>query len=118
MTGATTATEGLGVLGQLAGIFVPYAGTAAGLAGAIEADAQSKFTAELKARILPAETLDPDSEATGVYLFPIVYKPRALVFEYTVEGAPRTLRMPLRPTPSGSVWGVSLLVCSTTPGAG
>jgi hypothetical protein len=106
-TGATAATAGLGVLGQIAGIFIPYAGTAAGLAGAaqgpMEAEAQRKFTEELKQRILPAETLDPGGEATGVYLFPIVYKPRALVIEYTVDGAPRTLRMPLTPTPSGSV---------------
>ena len=106
-TGATAATAGLGVLGQIAGIFIPYAGTAAGLAGAaqgpMEAEAQRKFTEELKQRILPAETLDPGGEATGVYLFPIVYKPRVLVIEYTVDGAPRTLRMPLTPTPSGSV---------------
>ena len=107
MTGTTAAAAGLGVLGQIAGMFVPYAGTAAGLAGAaqgpMEADAQRKFAAELKDRILPAETLDPGGEATGVYLFPIVYKPRALVIEYTVDGASRTLRMPLTPTPSGSV---------------
>jgi archaellum component FlaG (FlaF/FlaG flagellin family) len=107
MTGATAATAGIGVLGQIAGMFIPYAGTAAGLAGAaqgpMEADAQRKFAAELKDRILPAETLDPGGEATGVYLFPIVYKPRALVIEYTVDGAPQTLRMPLTPTPSGSV---------------
>jgi hypothetical protein len=107
MTGTTAAAAGLGVLGQIAGMFVPYAGTAAGLAGAaqgpMEADAQRKFAAELKDRILPAETLDPGGEATGVYLFPIVYKPRALVIEYTVDGASRTLRMPLNPTPSGSV---------------
>jgi hypothetical protein len=103
----TAATAGLGVLGQIAGMFIPYAGTAAGLAGAaqgpMEADAQRKFAAELKDRILPAETLDPGGEATGVYLFPIVYKPRALVIEYTVDGASRILRMPLTPTPSGSV---------------
>jgi hypothetical protein len=105
--GTTAATAGLGVLGQIAGIFIPYAGTAAGLAGAaqgpMEADAQRKFAAEMKDRILPAETLDPGGEATGIYLFPIVYKPRALVIEYTVDGASRTLRMPLTPTPSGSV---------------
>jgi len=81
--------------------------TAAGLAGAaqgpMEADAQRKFAAELKDRILPAETLDPGGEATGVYLFPIVYKPRALVIEYTVDGASQSLRMPLTPTPSGSI---------------
>jgi hypothetical protein len=106
-TGTTAATAGLGVLGQIAGIFVPYAGTAAGLAGAaqgpMEAEAQRKFAEELKQRTLPAETLDPGGEATGVYLFPIGYKPRALVIEYSVDGAPRILRMPLTPTPSGSV---------------
>jgi archaellum component FlaG (FlaF/FlaG flagellin family) len=107
MSGTAAATAGLGVVGQIAGLFIPYAGTAAGLAGAaqgpMEADAQRKFAAELKDRILPAETLDPGGEATGVYLFPIVYKPRALVIEYTVDGASRSLRMPLTPTPSGSI---------------
>jgi len=104
-TGGTAASAGLGMLGQVAGIFIPYAGTAAGLAGAargpMEAEAQRKFAEELKQRILPPETLDPDGEATGVYLFPIVSKPRVLVIEYTVDGTPRTLRMPLTPTSSG-----------------
>ena len=107
MTGTTAATAGLGVLGTVASILVPYAGTATGLAsaaqGPMEADAQRKCASELKEWILPAETLDPGGEATGVYLFPIVYKPQTLAFEYTVEGASRTLRMPLSPTPSGSV---------------
>jgi hypothetical protein len=107
MSGGQAASTGIGVLGQIAGIFIPYAGTAAGLAGAaqgpMEADAQRKFAAELKDRVLPAETLDPGGEATGVYLFPIAYKPRALVIDYSVDGAPRSLRVPLAPTPSGSV---------------
>ena len=107
MSGTTAATAGIGVLGQIAGMFIPYAGTAAGLAGAaqgpMEAEAQRKFAAELKDRVLPAETLDPGGEATGIYLFPIVYKPRVLVIEYTVDGASQSLRLPLTPTPSGSV---------------
>jgi hypothetical protein len=67
----------------------------------MEAEAQRKFAEELKQRILPPETLDPGGEATGVYLFPIVAKPRVLIIEYTVDGTPGTLRVPLTPTPAG-----------------
>ena len=96
---ADATSAGLGVLGQIAGIFVPYAGTATGLASAAQgpmaADAKAKYMAELKQHLLPAETLDPGGEDSGYFFFPISYKPQAVVFDYSVNAAPKTLRLPL-----------------------
>lgn len=98
---AAATSAGLGLLGQVAGIFVPYAGTATGLAGAAQgpmaADAKAKYMAELKQRLLPAETLDPGAEDSGLYFFPVAEKPQAVVFDYSVNGTAKTLRMPLPP---------------------
>ncbi|HKF63733.1 MAG TPA: hypothetical protein VKB42_20340 [Dongiaceae bacterium] len=100
---ADATSAGLGVLGQIAGIFVPYAGTATGLASAAQgpmaADAKAKYMAALKQRLLPAETLDPGAEDSGSFFFPISYKPQAVVFDYSVNGAAKTLRLPLAPAP-------------------
>ena len=96
---AAATSAGLGVLGQVVGIFVPYAGTATGLASAAQgpmaADAKAKYMAELKQHLLPAETLDPGGEDSGYFFFPISYKPQAVVFDYSVNAAPKTLRLPL-----------------------
>src|SRR5215475_10899 len=98
--GATSA--GLGLLGQVAGIFVPYAGTATGLAGSAQgpmaADAKAKYMTDLKQRLLPAETLDPGAEDGGLYFLPFADKPQAIVFDYSVNGTAKTLRMPLPPS--------------------
>jgi len=100
---ADATSAGLGVLGQIAGIFVPYAGTATGLASAAQgpmaADSKAKYMADLKQRLLPAETLDPGGEDSGYFFFPISSKPEALVFDYSVAGAVRTLRLPLAASP-------------------
>ena len=100
---ADATSAGLGVLGQVVGIFVPYAGTATGLASAAQgpmaADAKAKYMAELKQHLLPAETLDPGAEDSGSFFFPISYKPQAVVFDYSVNGAAKTLRLPLAAPP-------------------
>jgi hypothetical protein len=98
---AAATSAGLGALGQIAGIFAPYAGTATGLASAAQGsmadDAKAKFLAGLKRRLLPAETLDPGGEDSGCYLFPIADRPQAIVFDYSVNGTAKTLRLPLPP---------------------
>ena len=100
---ADATSAGLGVLGQVVGIFVPYAGTATGLASAAQgpmaADAKAKYMAELKQHLLPAETLDPGGEDSGYFFFPISPKPQAVVFDYSVSGAAKTLRLPLAAPP-------------------
>ena len=100
---AAATSAGLGVLGQVVGIFVPYAGTATGLASAAQgpmaANAKAKYMADLKQHLLPAETLDPGGEDSGYFFFPISSKPQAVVFDYSVNGAAKTLRLPLAAPP-------------------
>jgi hypothetical protein len=63
------------------------------------ADAKAKYMAALKQRLLPAETLDPGGEDSGYFFFPISSKAQALVFDYSLAGVAKTLRLPLATPP-------------------